>query len=166
MIDVDDTPTAGFDQARFREVLGHFATGITVITTHDDRGPAGFTCQSFMSVSLVPPLVAFSPSKNSDTWPRLQAAGFGCVNVLSEDHEDIARTFAGKGDGKFDGVGYRKGLNGSPILDGAIAWVEGTVEAVYDAGDHYLVVLLASDVGSAKGTPILFYRGGFGGFRP
>jgi 3-hydroxy-9,10-secoandrosta-1,3,5(10)-triene-9,17-dione monooxygenase reductase component len=163
--DIDATAASTFDQARFREVLGHFATGITVVTTHDGRGPAGFTCQSFMSLSLDPPLVAIAPSKTSDTWPRLREAGRACVNILSEDHEGIARTFAGKGDAKFEGVGYRLGSNGAPVLDGAIAWVEGTVRDVHDAGDHVLVVLSITDLGTAKGEPLLFYRGGFGRFR-
>ena len=164
MGDVEDTGSSSFDQARFREVLGHFATGVTVVTTSDERGPTGFTCQSFMSLSLEPPLVAVSPSKTSDTWPRIAATGVACVNILSSDHEDIARVFAGKGDAKFEGVGFRRGSNGSPILDGAIAWIEGSVDQVHETGDHYLVVLRVSEVGTSKGTPILFYRGGFGGF--
>ncbi|HUY86452.1 MAG TPA: flavin reductase family protein [Acidimicrobiales bacterium] len=162
--DITRMSANSFDQARFREVLGHFATGITVVTTRDDSGLTGFTCQSFMSLSLDPPLVAFSPSKSSDTWPRMARVGTACINILSEDHETIARTFAGKGEFKFDGVGYRHGLNGAPILDGAVAWIEGAVHEVHDAGDHHLVVLSVSDVGTAGGEPILFYRGGFGTF--
>ncbi len=164
MGDIEEAGSSSFDQARFREVLGHFATGVTVVTTYDERGPTGFTCQSFMSLSLDPPLVAISPSKTSDTWPRIAASGAACVNILSSDHEDIARTFAGKGESKFEGVGFRRGYNGSPILDGSIAWIEGTVDEAYDAGDHFLVVLRVSEVGTSKGSPILFYRGGFGAF--
>ncbi len=165
MSNIESIGASSFDQARFREVLGHFASGITIVTTHDSLGPSGFTCQSFMSLSLDPALVAIAPSKTSDTWPRLQAAKCGCINVLGESHESLARNFAGKGENKFDGVGYRSGSNGAPILDGALAYLECCVQDVYEAGDHYLVTLAVSDLGTEGGDPIIFYRGGFGYFR-
>ncbi len=164
MSDIDLIGASSFDQARFREVLGHFASGVTVVTTYDAAGPAGFTCQSFMSLSLDPPLIAIAPSKSSDTWPRLSNAKFGCVNFLCDGHESLARNFAGKGQDKFEGVGYRRGSNGAPILDGCLAWLECSVDQVYEAGDHFLVSMLVTDLGTQSGEPIIFYRGGFGYF--
>src|ERR1700689_355253 len=83
-----------FDTGRFREVMGHFATGVTIITAMEDDGPVGFTCQTFVSLSLDPPLVALAPGKSSTTWPRIARAGTFCVNVLAEDQEALSRDFA------------------------------------------------------------------------
>ncbi|MGH9301876.1 MAG: flavin reductase family protein, partial [Acidimicrobiales bacterium] len=132
---MDDVGNTGaLDEARFRQVLGHFATGVTIVTSQDAAGPAGFTCQSFMSVSLDPPLVAFAPGRTSNTWPRIAATGSFCVNVLGQDQEDLCRVFATKGDTKFDGVGWKPGPNGAPILADALAWVDCRLEVVHDAG--------------------------------
>ena len=125
-------PTAGaatFDAGRFREVLGHFATGVTIVTAMEDGGPVGFTCQAFTSLSLDPPLVALAPGKSSTSWPRIAAAGTFCVNILAEDQEALGRDFAVSGGDKFTGVGWRPGANGAPVLDGVLAWVECALRA-------------------------------------
>jgi len=153
------------DQAHFRQVLGHFATGVTVIAAHDEQGPIGFTCQSFMSLSLDPALVAFAPGKASSTWPRIRATGVFCANVLAEDQEDVCRVFASKGGDKFQGIGWRPGVTGSPVLADVLAWVEARIEAVHDAGDHEIVIGRVAELGVREaGHPLLFYRGGFGRF--
>ncbi|MHB1487168.1 MAG: flavin reductase family protein [Acidimicrobiales bacterium] len=159
--DLDVKAASSLDEARFRQVLGHFATGVTVVTAHDDHGPAGFTCQSFMSVSLEPPLIAFAPGATSATWPRIAATGAFCVNVLRQDQEDLCRVFATKGDAKFDGVGWKPGPNGSPVLTDALAWVDCRLDTVHETGDHLLVVGRVTDMGVGPGHPLLFYRGGF-----
>jgi len=163
---VNQPPSGLFEQARFREALGHFATGVTVVTAMEDVGPVGFTCQSFSSLSLDPPLVALAPAKSSTSWPRIAEAGAFCVNVLSGDQEALCRTFAVSGGDKFNGVGWRPGRTGAPILEGSLVWVECELEAIYDAGDHELVVGLVLDLGVGSGQPLLFYRGGFGHFEP
>jgi flavin reductase (DIM6/NTAB) family NADH-FMN oxidoreductase RutF len=153
-----------FDSARFREVLGHFATGVTIVTAMEDIGPVGFTCQAFTSLSLDPPLVALAPGKSSTSWPRIAAAGSFCVNILADDQEALSRDFAVSGGDKFTGVGWRPAGNGAPVLDGALAWIECDFELAHDAGDHELVVGRVRDMGVSRGRPLVYYRGGFGRF--
>ncbi len=92
-----------------REVLGHFATGVTIVTAMEGVEPVGFTCQAFTSLSLDPPLVALAPGKSSTSWPRIAAAGSFCVNILADDQEALSRDFAVSGGDKFTGVGWRPG---------------------------------------------------------
>ena len=150
----------------FRAVLGHFCSGITVITAVDDEGPVGLTAQSFSSLSLDPPLVLVCPAKSSSSWPRIEAAGAFCVNVLGEDQEELCRGFAMRGADKFAGVGYSPAPHtGSPLLSGALAWIDCRLEALHDGGDHLVAVGRVLDLGSSDGTrPLLFYRGGYGRF--
>lgn len=158
-------PTA-FDSARFREVLGHFPTGVTVVTAMESGEPVGFTCQAFTSLSLDPPLVALAPGKSSTSWPRIAAAGVFCVNILADGQEALCRDFAMSGGDKFVGVGWRPAGNGAPVLDGVVAWVECSFVESHDAGDHELVVGLVQDMGVGQGRPLVYYRGGFGHFEP
>jgi 3-hydroxy-9,10-secoandrosta-1,3,5(10)-triene-9,17-dione monooxygenase reductase component len=145
---------------RFRQVLGHFCTGVTVITTVDATGPAGFTCQSFAAVSLDPPLVLFCPSRSSATWRRIERAGHFCANVLADEQRELARVFAGSGPAKFDGVGWSPAPSGAPLLDGAVAWVGAEIETVQEAGDHYVVIGRVTGLSADRpGPPLLFYRG-------
>lgn len=165
-----DTVDAGgrpFDTSRFREVLGHFPTGVTVVTAVDQEGPVGFTCQAFSSLSLEPPMVVLAPGKTSTSWPRIAAAGQFCVNILAEGQEALCRDFAVSGGDKFAGVGWRPAGNGAPLLDGVVAWVECSFVRAHDAGDHELVVGMVRDMGvDHRGRPLVFYRGGFGRFEP
>jgi flavin reductase (DIM6/NTAB) family NADH-FMN oxidoreductase RutF len=153
-----------FDTGRFREVLGHFATGVTIVTAMEGAEPVGFTCQAFTSLSLDPPMVALAPGKNSTSWPRIAAAGSFCVNILADDQEALSRDFAVSGGDKFAGVGWRPAGNGAPVLDGALAWVECDFELAHDAGDHELVLGRVRDMGVSRGKPLVYYRGGFGRF--
>jgi 3-hydroxy-9,10-secoandrosta-1,3,5(10)-triene-9,17-dione monooxygenase reductase component len=151
------------EQGRFRQVLGHFCTGVTVITTVDADGPAGFACQSFAALSLDPPLVLFCPSRASGTWPRIARAGHFCANVLAAGQEKLARVFGTSGADKFTEVSWSPAPSGAPILAGALTWVDCTVEAVHEAGDHYVALGRVTDLGVC-GTerPLLFYRGRYG----
>lgn len=160
-----------FDDARFRQVLGHFCTGIAVITSLDGDAPVGFTAQSLTSVSLDPPLVSVCPAKTSSSWPRIRATGRFCANVLAEDQEALCRSFAApaaSGGDKFSGVGWTPSVaTGSPVLTGALAWVDCELEAEHEAGDHLIVLGRVVDLGVAEeGRPLLFYRGGYGRFEP
>jgi 3-hydroxy-9,10-secoandrosta-1,3,5(10)-triene-9,17-dione monooxygenase reductase component len=152
------------EQGEFRTVLGHFASGVVVVTGGHEHSPTGFTCQSFFSLSLDPPLVALAPGKSSTSWPRVAEAGAFCANVLADDQEALARTFATSGADKFAGVGWSPAPTGVPRLHGALAWVDCTIATVHDAGDHHLVVARVVGLESGPGRPLLFYRGGFGGF--
>jgi 3-hydroxy-9,10-secoandrosta-1,3,5(10)-triene-9,17-dione monooxygenase reductase component len=154
----------GLDEARFREVLGHFATGITVVTALEEGEPVGFTCQSFAALSLDPPMVILAPARSSTSWPRIRQAGAFCVNILGERQEALCRTFAVSGGHKFDSVGWSPGVTGSPVLTGSLAVVECRLGDIFEGGDHELVTghVVAMEVG--EGGPLLFYRSGFGRF--
>lgn len=162
--DLRATGAVDFDQARFREVLGHFATGVTVVTAMEEGAPVGFTCQAFTSLSLEPPMVALAPAKSSTSWPRIAKAGAFCVNILSDGQEALCRSFAVSGGDKFVGIGWRLGAGGTPVLDGSLAWVECQLNAIYDAGDHELVIGRVEHLGVGPGAPLVFYRAGFGRF--
>lgn len=170
MTDEDLAATAAptFEAAQLREVMGHFCTGVTIITAVDGGDPVGFTAQSFQSLSLDPPLVLFAPQRTSSTLPRLQRAGSFCVNILGDDQEALCRAFASSGADKYQGVGWKPGAaTGAPVLDGAIAWIEATIEHELDGGDHVIVIGRVVDLGvGEERRPLLFYRGGFGRFEP
>ncbi len=171
---VGEDERAPVDQAEFRRVLGNFATGLTVITApaaEKSEPPAGFACQSFASLSLDPPLVAFMVGRTSTTWPRIARAGVFCVNVLGALQGELCRRFAVSGADKFAGVSYDPALaTGSPRLTGAPAWIDCTIHAVHTGGDHLIVVGRVEALGTADETdaptnaPLLFHRGRFGGF--
>jgi len=157
----------GIDEARFRQVLGHFATGVTVVTGMASGEPVGLAVNSFTSVSLDPGLVAFCVSLESSSWPKLRAAGAFCINILGEAQEALSRAFAGHGPDRFMGVGWRPAPSGAPVLGGVLAWIDCTVEAEHDAGDHVIVLgrVVDLDLGQ-EGGPLVFYRGGYGRFEP
>lgn len=159
----DHRADAPFDAARFREVLGHVPTGVTVVAARDAEGPVGLAIGSFTSVSLDPPLVAFLPARSSSSWPRIRATGVFCVNVLAEDQEHVSRTFATSGVDKFAGIGWEPTpVTGSPRLEGVLAWIDCTIEAVHPAGDHDIVVGRVRDLGVGQASgPLVFYRGGY-----
>ncbi|MFF4574951.1 flavin reductase family protein [Streptomyces sp. NPDC001410] len=164
---VREDERAPVDPAEFRRVLGHFATGVTVITAPPADGsasPAGFACQSFSSLSLDPPLVCFMVGRTSTTWPRIARAGVFCVNVLSAGQGGLCRAFAISGADKFAGVAYdTAAFSGSPRLAGAAAWIDCTIHAVHTGGDHLIVVGRVVALGAAEqGDPLLFHRGRFG----
>lgn len=160
--------SATIDPATFRRILGHYPTGVCVITSVDDAGARlGFVVGSFSSVSLDPPLVAFFPDKKSSTWPRIEATKRFCVNVLGDDQGDLCRRFASKADDKFDGVTHRTSPAGLPILDGVVAWIDCDLYAVYEAGDHYIALGRVHALDSEAPTrPLLFFQGGYGRFDP
>ncbi|NEB78333.1 flavin reductase family protein [Streptomyces sp. SID14478] len=164
---VGDDERAPVDPAEFRRVLGSFATGVTVVTAPacaPGEGPAGFACQSFSSLSLDPPLVAFMVARTSTTWPRIARAGVFCVNVLGADQGELCRGFAVSGADKFAGVSHAPSpVSGSPRLDGAAAWVDCAVHAVHTGGDHLIVVGRVTALGADTDAPgpLLFHRGRF-----
>lgn len=167
---MSDAPA--FDAKQFRTVLGHFPTGVTIVSGMHGDQPVGFTIGSFTSVSLDPPLVGFLPMKDSDTWHAMSKSGAFCVNVLSRAQADLCWKFA-KSDNeaeRFDDVAWRPGPTGSPVIERAVAWIDCTVEDVYEMGDHYFVlgrvVALEADADhDGEGPfPLLFFCGSLGGF--
>jgi len=157
-----------FDRAHFRSVLGHFPTGVTVVTGLAEELPTGFTIGSFTSISLDPPLVGFFPMTSSDTWAAMAPHGHFCVNVLRDDQADLCWRFA-KGevdDGRFEGVAWRPSSTGCPVIESVGAWIDCRVTDTIELGDHYLVVGAVVELDHHQDThaPLVFYRGTVGGF--
>lgn len=152
------------DPMHFRKVLGHFPTGVAVITGIDASGqPAGMAVGSFTSVSLDPPLVAFLPDRSSTSWPKIQEGGSFCVNVLGADQEYVSRAFATKGGDKFAAFTWSAAGSGSPMIDGVLAWIDCDIDAVHEAGDHYIVVgrVRELDIAAVDGKPLIFFKGAY-----
>ncbi|SLJ96778.1 flavin reductase family protein [Arthrobacter sp. P2b] len=161
------TATSDLAHRRLRDVFGSFATGLTVITSATKDGPAGFTCQSFASLSLDPALVTFSPARTSSTWPALRKAGSFTVNILPAEHQHLAGQFARSGSDKFAGVGYTPSPLGNPILDDALAWIDCELHAEYDGGDHTIVVGAVRHLSARQDAePLLFFKGRYAALTP
>ncbi|OLT42750.1 monooxygenase [Saccharomonospora sp. CUA-673] len=145
---------------RFRSVLGHFCTGVAVVTACEADEPVGFACQSFAALSLDPPLVLFCPATTSRTWPVIERVGRFAVNVLAGDQHEVSVAFGSPGGDKFGSVSWHAGPGGAPLIDGALTWVDCTVDTVHEAGDHYVVIGRVTGLGAVStGRPLLFYRG-------
>jgi len=160
----DDETGSGIDSKRFRDVLGRYPTGVTVVTAIGDDGrPAGLAVGSFTSVSLNPLLVAFLPDRNSSTFRKMRSAGSFCVNVLASDQEPVCRAFAAKGDDKFSGITWTPAPSGAPRLAGIIAWIDCDIHAIHEAGDHYIVIGRVRDLDHLHDkAPLIFHQGGYG----
>ena len=156
------------DPVLFRETLGHYPTGVAAVTAvAGDGKPVGMIVGTFSSVSMDPPLIAFYSMSSSRSFAQVQTAVAFCVNVLASDQEPFCRRFATAGDSRFDGVAWRPGPLGSPILAGAVSWMECTFEDVREAGDHYIVLGRVHDLAVERSTlPLLFFQGGYGKFSP
>lgn len=159
-----DDPEAVAAARSFRDVLGSFASGVTVVTAISAGDPVGMTCQSFSSVSLDPPLVMFIPSKTSRAWPAIQRSGKFCVNLLAEGQIDLSNTMASRGVEKFTGLDWSPApATGSPLLSGVLAHVDCSLHQVYEAGDHWVVIgrVLHLDCheDALSSEALLFYRG-------
>jgi flavin reductase (DIM6/NTAB) family NADH-FMN oxidoreductase RutF len=154
----------GVDPAQFRELLGRFATGVTVVTTRRPDGRLlGMTASSIASVSLLPPLLLVSVDRKNDMHDALAAATHFAVNILAADQEALARRFAATDPDRFDGVGYRESRRGIPLLEGALAHIECAKQHVVAGGDHTVFFGLVTDGAVTEGRPLLYYRGGYAG---
>lgn len=155
------------DPKRYREVLGQYPTGVCVITAMQEGGPIGMVVGSFTSVSLDPPLVAFFPDRNSSTWATLGRSSRFCVNILSAEQEAVCRKLASRDPDKYATMAFELSPNGSPVLDGVVAWIDCDQHSVADAGDHFIVLGLVRGLEIAEGgLPLLFFQGGYGRFAP
>jgi flavin reductase (DIM6/NTAB) family NADH-FMN oxidoreductase RutF len=156
------------ESAEFRRILGHWVTGVSVVTAHAEDGtPYGLTANAFCSVSLDPPLVLVCVEKAADSHDIIRDSGHFAVNVLASDQERLARRFAEwQVSEKFTGIAFRAEVSGSPILEDALAWVDCRIWSANSGGDHTIFVgeVLAGD--AREGSPLLYYRGGYGRFAP
>lgn len=155
------------DSEEFRRIMGHYPTGVCVVTAVDEGCPVGMVVGSFTSVSLDPPLVAFLPDRKSRTWPKIAAAGQFCVNVLAEGQQDLCAKLSSKLESRFESVPHRVAPSGLPILDAVVAWVDCALEAVHEAGDHFIAVGRVRELAVERAVPpLVFHRGAFGVVAP
>lgn len=151
------------NQGQFRSVLGHYPTGVCVITARDtEDAPIAMVVGSFTSVSLDPPLVGFLPARSSTTWPQLRQAGRFCVNVLAADQAVLCRQVSARGPGRLDGIAWRTAPTGGLVIEGALATIDCDLHGVYEAGDHDFALghvlglqILRDD------PPLIFHRGSY-----
>jgi flavin reductase (DIM6/NTAB) family NADH-FMN oxidoreductase RutF len=162
-MNIDLHAQTAMDAATLRRVLGHFCSGVTVITAVLGREPVGFTCQSFASLSLDPPMVTFAPSRSSTSWLKVRQAGTFCVNILSDAHAELSNAFARSGTDKFAGVPWRPSRYGAPVLGEVAAFIDCRIWAEYDGGDHIIVAASVLDLAAdSTRRPLVFYRGRYG----
>lgn len=155
-------PSTAIEPLSFRQALGHYASGITVITSQVDGEPLGFTCQSFYSVSVSPPLVSFSVMSSSASYPKIRQAGRFAVNILSGVQVGISNQFARRGTDKWQGVDWQESPLGNPILAGSLHWLDCEIHAEHAAGDHLIVIgeVKALNLLEAADTqPLLYFKG-------
>jgi flavin reductase (DIM6/NTAB) family NADH-FMN oxidoreductase RutF len=157
---------ATFDSARFRQVLGHVPTGVVVVTGIDsDQHPHGITIGSFVSVSLNPPLVGFFPGNASRSWAQIAQGNGFCVNVLTDEQAELCWRFAKEPEGgmaaRFDGLDWTTSPNGYPVLPGARAVIDCSIESVTPAGDHHFVLGRVTHLAVSESTTdaMVFYQG-------
>ena len=150
----------------FRKASGRWATGVSIVTTIDSDGvPFGLTMNSVASLSLDPPLYIVNVDNGSDTLaPMLSSRAF-CINVLTDDQQELSNRFAKKGDNKFQGVTYVAGATDAPRLEGTLVSIDCRVSVVHEGGDHKIVIGEVIDIATAAGEsaakPLLFYSGGY-----
>ena len=154
----------GVDPPQFRQLLGRFATGVTVLTARTTGGePIGMTASSVASVSLDPPLLLVSVDKSHDMHAALERGTHFVLNILSADQEALSRRFAASEPNRFRGVSYRENERGIAVLDGAVAHLECEKRTAVPGGDHtvFFGLVVGGDVTDRR--PLLYYRGGYAG---
>ena len=149
------------DDARFKEAMSHFASGVTVVTTEHDGTPYGMTVASFASLSLRPPLVLVCIEKSVKTHEAIRAAGVFGVSILARAQADVSGRFASKADDKFAGVNVRRGEHGVPLIDGAICTLECRVHEQLPGGDHSIFIGEVLDAQMGDGQPLVYYRSAY-----
>jgi 3-hydroxy-9,10-secoandrosta-1,3,5(10)-triene-9,17-dione monooxygenase reductase component len=150
------------DPRAFRDAVGHYASGITIISGMSGGAPVGFTCQSFYSVSAVPPMISFSVMLTSTSYPPIRETGRFCVNVLAHDQDGVSNQFARSGTDKWAGIDWSPARSGNPVIADTHMWLDCEIEAEHVAGDHYVVigrVVEMSEPGHHQGAPLLYHKG-------
>jgi flavin reductase (DIM6/NTAB) family NADH-FMN oxidoreductase RutF len=157
----------GVEPPLFRQLLGRFATGVTVVTTRAPSGgePIGMTASSVASVSLDPPLVLVSVDRGHDMHAALEGGSHFVLNVLAADQEAVSRRFAADAPNRFSGVGFHTNKQGIAVLDGVVAHIECEKQTTIPAGDHTVFVGLVVGGTVSDRRPLLYYRGGYAGLR-
>ncbi|MDO8188982.1 flavin reductase family protein [Conexibacter sp. JD483] len=157
-----DTPLRPLEPSAFRDVIGHFASGVTVITTALDGALHGTTASAVSSLSLEPPMLLIAMNRSSATGQAVLRSGAFAVNILGEGDDELARRFAAKGDDKFDGVGVEIGDHGQPLLVDALAQLVCRVTQQVEAATHVVFFAAVHEATARPGAPLAYYRGKFG----
>ncbi|WP_111510118.1 flavin reductase family protein [Mycobacterium kyogaense] len=154
------------DPKLFRDVMGHYPTGVVVVTAKSDDGEIlAMVVGTFNSVSLDPPLVSFMPMKSSRTFSQLLNCPSMCINVLGGEQEDIVLTISQRWENKLEGIDWYESPSGDPILADAVAWIDARIATTVDAGDHMIVLCSVRDLSVTNPvSPLLFFQGGYGSF--
>ncbi len=151
------------DSSVFRATLGHYPTGVCIITTIDAAAsPVGMVVGTFTSVSCDPPMIAFLPDRASASWGAIAPSGRFCVNMLAHDQDNLCRAFVGSQSERFASLVHHPSPSGLPVLDGVLGWIDCTIDAVHEAGDHFIVVGLVQEMAIERDVgPLVFHRGKF-----
>lgn len=162
---IPTTVDPAVEPALYREVMGHYPTGVAVVTGFDGEEPVGMVVGTFTAVSMEPPLVAFMPQRSSGTYARLARSQSYCINVVAADQLDLCRAMAGRAEDKFDAVTWATSPYGAPQLADAVAHVHCRAVQEVEAGDHWITLceVLAMEV-TRPVTPLLFFQGAYGQF--
>jgi len=156
-----------FDTRAFRNALGMFPTGITVVTTMGSNNkPEGLTANSFGAVSLEPPLVQWCLGKKAPSLPMFRDGEHFAINILKDTQRDVSNKFATPAEDKFSGVDWRRGLGGSPIIANSLAVFECKNAMQYEGGDHLIFIGAVEDYTHVEGAPLLYNAGHYGVARP
>ena len=151
-----------FDIKEFRQTLGVFMTGVTVVTTINEQGlPIGFTANSFTSVSLDPPLVLVCLAKTSANRDSFVRGKSYAINILADSQQDISGTFARPVENRFAGINWRVEKTGSPVIQGVTAWLDCSMYEVVDAGDHFIIIGEVMAFGNTAASPLGYLRGNY-----
>jgi 3-hydroxy-9,10-secoandrosta-1,3,5(10)-triene-9,17-dione monooxygenase reductase component len=159
-----DPDTGDIDGRVFRNTIGHYASGLTIVSGMRDGAPVGFTCQSFYSVSVDPPLVSFSVMKTSTTYPLIRETESFAVNVLAHHQRDVSDQFARSGTDKWRGIDWSATTHGNPAIDDTLMWVDCAAWAEYEVGDHYIVVGRVREMSPAewhRHEPLIYFKGAY-----
>lgn len=150
------------DSAMLRDALGHFATGVAVVTTVGDGGaPVGLTISSFNSVSLTPPLILWSLARTAPSFDAFRRHGSFGINILARDQQDLCMQFARPSDNKFANVSHRPGYDNVPLIDGVHAQLECKTYRRYEGGDHEIYLGEVVGISTFEKQPLVFHRGQF-----
>ena len=164
--DTDASLTAAqpLDRDVFRHVIGHFASGVTVITTRQDGKDFGMTASAVSSLSMDPPMLLVCINRRNPTQQAVSASRVFAVNILAREQEDVSRACASRRveeSRRLEGIPYHEEATGSPVLDHAIAFLDCRVEHDYDGGDHIIFVGRVEAAGARDGEPLVYFRGNY-----
>ena len=152
---------------QYREVMRHYPTGVAAITSldADTAVPNAMIVGTLAALSLQPPLITFSVDRSSNSWPKISKTGKFTVSLLAAEQQDVSAALAQKKDNKLGGVNWSLSAQGTPQIDGALGWIDCTINREISAGDHLLIIADVVGMSATGGEPLIFHGGRLGGFR-